>query len=811
MQRASGIACIRASVVALAVIVGNSTFAKSGDKQASKGGTPPFTNRLAKESSPYLLQHAHNPVDWFAWGPEAFAKAKKEGKLVFLSIGYSSCHWCHVMERESFENPEVAKLLNDWFVSIKVDREERPDIDSIYMTALHVQGNRGGWPLSMFLTADGKPIVGGTYWPPDDRVIEGETARGFKTILRIMHEWQSEKPAKLQEQADRLSAAAGSALAEVVRGNVLVDLDQKMVQAAVESLQEEFDSQHGGFGSRARHFQGMKFPVPCYLCLLLRELKNTKSAEVAGMLDLTLDHMARGGIYDQLGGGFHRYSTERTWTVPHFEKMLYDNAQLAEVYSQAYRLTRNPQYRRIVEETLAFIEREMTSPEGGFYSALDADSSGEEGQYYVWTPQQIDAAIPDPSQTALFKKVYGMEGKPNFESKAFILLLPKSLPDTAKELGLGDEALRARLAPLQRKLLEVRCERPRPFLDTKVLSGWNGQMIAGYAVAGQVLGNPKYLQIAARAADFLLGHFRTKEGRLLHTYGSSLGGAPEARLNAYLDDYAYLSHGLLCLYDATGKDKWLQEARSLTDTMVQFFGDKRGGGFYFTSSDHEQLFARSKDQYDSAQPSGNSVATRNLVRLWRSTGDARYKDLAMTNLRAFSAQLKSAPSNLTAMAESLALYLDGNQDRAQPRIAGDLVVQEGGAKKSDSLVKTTAEATKPDADGKQVVTVTMIVEPGWHIYANPVGQEDLESVQTKITVSAKGKLDDVKVEYPEGKVIQDKVLGKYKVYEDKVEIKAAIKRTGDDKSPLEVTAKFQSCNDKQCLLPATVKIEVPVK
>jgi uncharacterized protein YyaL (SSP411 family) len=799
---------MRASVLAAVLTIGISPLAKSVDKRASKVGAPQFTNRLAKESSPYLLQHAHNPVDWFAWGPEAFAKAKKEGKLIFLSIGYSSCHWCHVMERESFENPDVAKLLNDWFVSIKVDREERPDIDSIYMTALHVQGNRGGWPLSMFLTPDGKPIVGGTYWPPDDRVIEGETARGFKTILGIMHQWQSEKPAKLQEQADRLATATGKALTDVVRGNVLVDLDQKLVQAAIESLQEEFDYQYGGFGSRARQFQGMKFPVPCYLGLLLRDLEKTKSAELAGMLDLTLDHMARGGVYDQLGGGFHRYSTERTWTVPHFEKMLYDNAQLVEVYAQAYRLTGNPQYRRVVEEILTFIEREMTSPDGAFYSALDADSNGEEGLYYVWTSQQIDAAIPDASQAAFFKKVYGMEGKPNFESKAFILLLPKSLPETAKELGLSEEALRARLAPLQRKLLEVRAGRPRPFLDTKILCGWNGQMIAGYAVAGQVLRNSKYLQIASRAADFVLSNFRTKEGRLMHTYGSSLGGAG-ARLNAYLDDYAYLSHGLLCLHDATGQGKWLQEARSLSDTMVQLFGDKRGGGFYFTSSDHEQLFARSKDQYDSAQPSGNSVATRDLVRLWRGTADARYKDMALTNLRAFSAQLKSAPSNLTTMAEALALYLDGNQERAQPRIAENLVVQEGGAKKSDSLVKTTAEATKPDADGKQVVTVTMIIEPGWHIYANPVGQEDLESVQTKITVSAKAKLDDVKVEYPEGKVIQDKVLGKYKVYEDKVEIKATVKRKGGDKSPLEVTAKFQSCNDKQCLLPATVKIEVP--
>jgi uncharacterized protein YyaL (SSP411 family) len=780
-----------------------------GDEPSTKKANKP-RNRLAKETSPYLLQHASNPVDWFAWGPEAFAKAKKEGKLVFLSIGYSSCHWCHVMERESFENGEVAKRLNDWFVSIKVDREERPDIDAVYMTALNVLGNRGGWPLSMFLTADGKPIVGGTYWPPEDRVIEGQTVRGFKSILRSMHQWQVENAGKLVEQAERLSAATRNALGEPVHGNVLVDLNRSLVDAAIVALRDEFDGEYGGFGSAARRFQGSKFPVPCYLRLLLHEAQHNKSGDAAAMIELTLDRMARGGIYDQLGGGFHRYSTERTWTVPHFEKMLYDNAQMVEVFSEAYRLTHKQDYRRVVEDTLAFVQREMTSPEGAFYSALDADSDGDEGRFYVWTAEQIDAALPDRSEAALFKKAYSVDGKPNFESKAYVLVLSKPIAELAKDLGSTAEQLTARLISMRRQLLEIRGKRPRPFLDTKVLTGWNGEMIAAWATAGRVFAEPKYIAIASRAADFVLHKLRTQDGRLLHSYAASADGTAQARLDAYLDDYAYFVHGLLALHEASGKDKWLQEGKTLSDRMVQLFGDKNGGGFFFTSNDHEPLFARSKDQYDSAQPSGNSVAVRDLVALGSRTRDARYLDLAMASLKAFAAPLKSSPTNLTAMVEALALSLDDkdNGPASEGPTNGVAGAPQEGGKKSDAMVKTTAEAAPPDAGGKQVVTITMSIEPGWHIYANPVGQEDLESVQTDVKLEPKNQLDEVKVEYPPGKVVDDKVLGKYKIFEGQVEIKATIKRKAGDKSPLEVTAKFQSCNDKQCLLPATVKVKV---
>jgi hypothetical protein len=615
------------------------------------------TNRLAKESSPYLLQHAHNPVDWHPWGEEAFAKARKEGKLVFLSIGYSSCHWCHVMEKESFADDEVAKLLNKWFVCIKVDREERPDVDHIYMTALHAMGGRGGWPLSMFLTADGKPFFGGTYWPREDRTVDGATYRGFKSIVKVIQEIHDKEPDKIREQAGQLAARTQEVLASAARGSVLVELNRELVTGVVEALKEEFDAVHGGFGSPQNRFRGPKFPTPPYLGLLEYEAARASSEEVEHMLKVTLDRMARGGICDQVGGGFHRYSTERTWTVPHFEKMLYDNAQLAEVYARAYRRTKNPFYRRVVREMLAFVARELTSPEGGFYSALDADSEEEEGRFYVWTAKELDAVLTDKAEADLVRKVYGAEAEPNFEDKYHILVLTKPLPERAKELELTEQQLEQRLNAARKKLFDTRAKRPRPFLDTKVLAGWNGQMIAGYAVAGQCLEEPKYLETSAKAADFVLGKLRTRDGRLLRSYAARPGAAAEARLNAYLDDYAYLVHGLLCLHDATKTQKWLDEAKALTETMIKLHADK-DGGFFYTSHDHEKLFARSKDQYDGAQPAGNSVAARNLVRLWQKTGEERYRDLAEKTLRAFAGALKSNPTALTTMAEALALHLD---------------------------------------------------------------------------------------------------------------------------------------------------------
>ncbi len=620
-------------------------------------------NHLAGESSPYLLQHAHNPVDWYPWGEEAFAKARKEGKLVFLSIGYSSCHWCHVMERESFENQEIADLLNKDFVCIKVDREERPDIDDVYLTSLTAMRRPGGWPMTLFLTADGKPIFGGTYFPPEDKqTADGDTIPGLKTLIKAVKKFRAEQPKELQQQADDVAEKTTDLLAVQSRGAALVGLDRDLVEGAVDALKDQFDPTYGGFGNADRKFRGPKFPMTPSLALLQHQATRTKAKDLDDMVRITLDHMARGGIYDQLGGGFHRYSTERTWTVPHFEKMLYDNAQLLEVYARAYQSTKDPAYERVLRQTLGFVEREMTAPDGGFYSALDADADGQEGRFYVWTDAEIDAALGNKDDAAFFKQVYGADGDPNFDSKR-ILVLPESLADRAKELKTTEAELEARLAPMRRKLFDAREKRPRPFRDTKILTAWNGEMIAGEAAAGMALGDKKPIETAARAADFLLTHLRTKDGRLLRTYGAAPGQKPAARVAAYLDDYAYLIHGLLTLHDATGDKHWLEEGRTLTDGMIRDYADKDAGGFFYTANDSEKLFARAKDQYDGAQPCGNSVAARDLVRLWIKTGEDKYAKEAVRTFKALALPLKNNPAALPALADALALYLDAKEKK----------------------------------------------------------------------------------------------------------------------------------------------------
>ncbi|MBI3407368.1 MAG: thioredoxin domain-containing protein [Planctomycetes bacterium] len=647
----------RASFVFFGLILLTQVSADAGDSKAKE--KPKHTNRLAKETSPYLLMHAHNPTDWHPWGPEAFEKAKKENKLIFLSIGYSSCYWCHVMERESFNNEKVAKILNDHFICIKVDREERPDIDQVYMTALNMLRQSGGWPLSMFLTSDGRPIFGGTYWPPEDKRFGDETMKGFKSILNVVADLWKENPKDVEKQADKLAAVTATALENAGRGVALVELDRKLLAGIVDDLKDEFDPEYGGFGNPNKKFQGPKFPVPSRLEFLLQQAERTKDNSFTDMACLTLDRMALGGIYDQVGGGFHRYSTERTWNVPHFEKMLYDNAQLAEVYARAYRMTKKPHYRRILEETLAYVEREMMSPEGAFYSSQDAETHHEEGRSYVWTPEELAAALPDKSDLSFIRKVYDADGKPNFEGKYHILHLAKTPFELAKEMNLSTDDFHAKLNPLRQKLFEAREKRDKPFLNKIALTSWSGQMIAGFAETGVALGEKKYLDVASKAADFVLAMQRTKDGRLLRTYGAPPGQAPKAAVHGYLEDYAFLTHGLLALHDATKDNKWLDAARQLTDVMIEFHGDRKSGGYYFTAHDHEKLFARSKDQYDGAQPSGNSVAARNLTRLWIKTGEDKYRAEAERVFKSFAGQLKSAGSGLTALATALDLYIEG--------------------------------------------------------------------------------------------------------------------------------------------------------
>lgn len=607
-------------------------------------------NHLARESSPYLLHHAHNLVDWRPWGAEAFALARKEGKLVFLSSGYHACHWCHVMERESFQNPEVAALLNRHFVCIKIDREERPDVDHVYLTALNAMGQAGGWPLSMFLTADGKPIAGGTYWPPEDRDIAGEKVPGFKTILQSVIDAQQQAPDQIRQTADFRAEQTRRALAPALGLRAPLELSRELVTAVVSRVSELADPLHGGFG-RPTTFAGPKFPRPPYLQLLRTEAARTDAPALRAIVQSTLEHMARGGLYDQVGGGFHRYAVERTWTVPHFEKMLSDNGQLLELYAQAQRDNPAPLFQRVLTETLEFVAREMTSPEGVFYTSLDADSDGVEGRYYVWTADELAKAAPAEPDRRLLETRFGTGGPPNFEERAYVLALQDAVPAEDEE----------RWRTLRAALLQERAQRPRPNLDTKVLTSWNGLMIAGMAQAGRTLDRPEVVARAATAADFLLRTLRDVDGRLQHVYAAAPGEPARARLPGYLDDYTHFVHGLLVLHDVTGEPRWRKAAQELTDDMLRRFHDAERGGFFFTSPEHEALFVRAKDQYDGVQWSGNSQAAANLLRLWRITREERYRTAAEETLRAFARSLQSEPSSLAGMADVLSQYLSARE------------------------------------------------------------------------------------------------------------------------------------------------------
>jgi uncharacterized protein YyaL (SSP411 family) len=752
-------------------------------------------NRLAKESSPYLLQHAHNPVDWYAWGPEAFERAKKEKKLIFLSIGYSSCHWCHVMERESFSNPAIARTLNEHFVCIKVDREERPDIDDIYMTALNVTGMQGGWPLTMILTPEGKPIFGGTYFPPEDKKVGEDTMPGLKSVLARVIELDRTERADLLKQADKIAEMTVDALERNARTIALIKLSRDLVNNAVEAF--EIDPVHGGTGNKSRDFKGTKFPRPPVWSFLVSQSKKPGREELAKLVKLTLERMAEGGIHDHLGGGFHRYSTERTWTVPHFEKMLYDNAQLVELYSEAYRLSPSPLYKRVAERSLAFIDREMTSPEGLFYSALDADSNHKEGEFYVWTAEELDRVLAGEAEAPLFRRVYGVAA-PNFEEKFFILRLPKSLAEIAREQKTTEAEILARLAPLEKKLLALRAKRERPFLDTKAICAWNGQMIAALARAGQVFGEKSYTQRAEKAADFILKNMRGKDGRLARLWAGAPGEKPTARGAAFLDDYAYLIHGLLNLYDATGDRRWLTEAASLTDVAIRWYGDPDRGGFFFTASDGEKLFARAKDSYDGVQPSGNSQMARNLLRLWQRTRTERYRELCTKSVKLFALPLRMQPGSLVALAQCLDELLDATEPDTG---TAETVPAPKNPRESADVVKAVLKLGEPAATGERPFSITLTIAPGWHIYANPIGNDMLTEARTELVISTGKETIPASVAYPKGQEIMDSTGSKYAIYQGTVAITGTLPA---GKAEPVFRIKLTACQEGKCLLRSVI-------
>ncbi len=613
-------------------------------------------NRLAQESSPYLLQHQNNPVDWYPWGPEALGRAKAEGKPIFLSIGYSACHWCHVMEHESFENAGIAAYVNEHFVPIKVDREERPDLDQIYMNAVQLMTGRGGWPMSVFLTPDLQPFFGGTYWPPTARM----GMPGFDQVLRaVVDAWTNRREMAAEQAAQLTEAVKGEGAGEVgsQRSEVSEEKARQLLAGAQRQLARAFDRTHGGFGTAP------KFPHSMDLQLLLRLWKRRPSEEVLHMVTHTLEKMAAGGIYDHLAGGFARYSVDERWLVPHFEKMLYDNALLCSAYLDAYIVTLlssrfASQTADVVRQTCDYILQYMTDSEGGFHSTEDADSEGVEGKFYVWTPVEIRQVLGE-EWGEQFCYVYDVSEHGNFEHGQSILNLPKSIEMCHALRGWELEGLRGTLNRSREKLLAVRDRRVRPGKDDKILTGWNALMIHALATAANAL-DPgvwrsdckRYRDAATRSAEFILRSMSRPDGRLLHTWRHG-----QAKLDAYLDDYAYFINALVTLYEATFEERWIDEAVRLADLMRLHFEDKDNGGFFFTADDHEQLIARNKDFHDASVPSGNGMAATALIRLAKLTGKTAYLESALGAIAAGVPIMERAPTAAGQLLIALDMWL----------------------------------------------------------------------------------------------------------------------------------------------------------
>lgn len=588
-------------------------------------------NRLIKEKSPYLLQHAYNPVDWYPWGEEAFNKAKKEDRPVFLSIGYSTCHWCHVMERESFEDEEVAGILNRSYVSIKVDREERPDIDHIYMDVCNAMTGQGGWPLTVIMTPEKKPFFAGTYFPKESKY----SRPGLLTILKqAASKWDTNRQT-LHSVSEQVTQA--------IQREALPDegeLTSEVFKSAFDYFKARFDPVFGGFG------EAPKFPTPHNLMFLLRYFHKNPDETSLSMVEKTLVSMYRGGIYDHIGGGFARYSTDRQWLVPHFEKMLYDNALLAYTYLEAHQVTGNPLYAEIASQVFNYVLREMSSPEGGFYSAQDADSEGIEGRFYVWSPEEVQELLGD-TEGRCFCTLYNITEKGNFEGKSIPNLIWSSLETSEELLEVLKDWEKSR-----EKLYWAREKRVHPHKDDKILTSWNGLMIATLAKGARQLKKPAFESAASQAAAFIWERMRSTGGRLLARYRDG-----EAALLGYLDDYAFFTWGLLELYQATFQHEYLAKAVKLTEQMVELFGDETKGGFFFYGRDAERLISRPKELYDGAMPSGNSVATVNLLKLAHLTGSGLFADLAWRQIKSFSNEVRQFPAGYTFFLTALQFAL----------------------------------------------------------------------------------------------------------------------------------------------------------
>jgi uncharacterized protein YyaL (SSP411 family) len=781
------------------------------DTAQAAESSPKHKNRLAEETSPYLLQHQHNPVDWFPWSPEAFDMARRLDKPIFLSVGYSTCYWCHVMERQCFENPTIAAEMNQRFINIKVDREERPDVDQLYMAAVQVLTHHGGWPMSVFLTTDLRPFYGGTYMPPTD----SHGRPGFLTVLRGIEDAYRNRRDDVNKSAQQLVRILRE-IAEPPLPAKPIDIDDKWVEALVERSVADYESVHGGFGSAP------KFPRETLLELILVHNRHFPNERRMKMLRHTLDSMANGGIRDHLGGGFHRYSTDAVWLVPHFEIMLYDNAMLLWVYAEAFAQTREPHYEQVARGIAEFVLREMTSPDGAFYTAFDAEVDAREGLSYLWTREQV-VDVLGVDDAPLFNRVYGLEMGPNFADPHHgsgvpdtnILFLPRTMADAATAAGMDEAALQAKLEPMRQKLYWARRARKQPLLDTKILTSWNALMVRGLAHAGRVFNERRYVEAASKAVEFLLTRHRTPDGGL---YRTSRDGA--AKYNGFLDDYASLCQALLALADAGAPATSAGDCRDAAETlllkMTEKFGDDRGTeaagpgatptgvapvGFFFTDRDANDLIVRQKTAVDSPLPSGNGIAAMVLLELGRI-------DAVRNTLGLFAQHMEHSAEGMSAMVEATTLYL-----RKEPpfRVAG--TAHAGTADRPLSPQETAAGVVTIQAgwtaDRRQLHLKLSILK-GFHVNTNnPGGDPKLSLYATTVVFPGEGGPDDLT--YPPGEELKlafsDTPI---RVYTNEVTLVARFRTPPEKGSRLKVQLSYQACDDRACLPPVVKQMEIPV-
>ncbi len=757
-------------------------------------GTPEYINRLILEESPYLIQHAHNPVNWYAWGKEAFNKAKRENKPIFLSIGYSTCHWCHVMERESFDNKLMAQYLNDHFIAIKVDRERRPDVDKVYMTALMMAKGSGGWPMSSILTPEGKPFFSGTYFPPEMFI---------QVLTQASKLWQNEEP-QLRKIADQIALAVQNRQKGLKQAG---HISKEHIQIAVINLLNRFDEIQGGFSSAP------KFPNETYLFLLLDTAIREQDSEVLAALELTMSMMAQGGIYDQIGGGFHRYSTDNGWLVPHFEKMLYNQAHLSRTYLQLFSITHKGSYKRIVTQTLDYVLQEMREDNGGFFSASDADSEGEEGKFFLWTYDELSQLL-STEQANLAIELFNVTREGNFSEQEMtesagttILNLSDSIVVYAKNNQLDINTLYQSVDEIRKVLYNKRQSRIAPDIDRKVVTAWNGMMITAFAQAGKQFDEEKYIDVARRAGDFLwkVHHVEGTEG-IGKLWRASLNGKPS--VTAILADYAYLAQSYIALFDVTDDRKWLQRSEQLTREMLLLFWDKEDASFYMSpqlsnknslpdnSQSNVLLFDRPRDIYDGAIPSSNAVALEVLSQLYYRTGNENYKTKAMALIASLSSKIKVSPASFSYFLMAVNQLNFGELSEVQYGGKGHVRIEKTDLNYDD--VKQTIE-----------LEISFTMDENWHINSRYPNDEDLEATSVSLGEKAKEYWKIVRAEYPEGEEVTLKFNDSpLSLYQKSAAIKIVLEAVSvsDDKKlkalvsiPVEVS--YQTCSDKVCLAP----------